>query len=931
MNTFTKFAEEDEITNHKIKALELNASQFQAQMKPLFNENTKLKQHVISLNCYIEERKLQLANLISDTGPNGEDRILIKAVADFKQICDLLEEEIIRLNNIIIDNNNAKSAFQLTIKQLKENLEKETERHFIEKQQLIDQNRKMNDYHKQQKLLSDQRQNHLQMKIEDLSSQIMQVKLNEQKLHKYYKEEIEIQTEKLNTELLQVKFEKQDQMEKFENERRAYLKQLEVLSSKLNQVKMELINEYEYKIQSQRMKMENQIQKLKEDCLEYKNQSLQYIEKNKILQFQIDRSQTYITSLEKDVQDQKYKIFLFDEQIKEKDAKILQKDILIDQLNEQIKKLKHDRNQPGTRENVRKQSLMIQSNKSQSPDKVQQQQKSNQQQKQVIRQREAIKQTSNPESLVQSSQKKTSIQKDEFTFQDTTIEQYVENNRQEIIQSIQQPSRQSIVEDQPIQQISIIKIVSNEAVSTFRNNEGLQKIQQNKSLQTTQRAQNISQEDFGVQCDLVEVDSNRSSFHSSEAQLARCKNEIIRLKEEFEFKLKCNQDEINDMQDLMKISKVKYEQIIEQMKRDFQKQLQQELQIKDQLISKLQQIINEKDQSIKNYIDSEQLYEILIEDLNLRLKQKDQEQLDLLKKFQEDIRQLQAENEIEQKRLLELSENLKQTHKQEMENLNNQHLLDQEQLLQERKKLREHQVDHEQFIKQTTNLLEQAKSKEYLLDSYRRELLKTNEIVKYLSLEIENFKKINNIFRTKNDYVPQNFLYNGMGFFPTEVQDKIKNKLNKVKQKQSIPSNISKDVYAMNFQLQKGSKMKPAKLASMTNNIQDFKQSKQDIKVKIEQMNENIDGLPKINQKNTQQLERSHSESKQQILNKNVRSKTQQDDYETNDPKKIIQDINQKELLLIQRSQLLLSQLNVTAEDYQKQNQRKQNFSTCKI
>ncbi|CAD8170458.1 unnamed protein product [Paramecium pentaurelia] len=935
MNTFTKFPEDDEITNHKMKALELNASQFQAQMKPLFNENTKLKQHVISLNFYMEERKLQLANLISDTGPNGEDRVLIKAVADFKQICDLLEEEIIRLNNIIIDNNNAKAAFQLNIKQLRENLQQETERHFIEKQQLIDQNKKLSDYHKQQKQLNEQRRNHLQMKIEDLCSQIMQLKLNEQRLHKQYKEELEIKTLKLNTELIQVKFEKQDQNEKFENERRSYLKQLEVFSTKLNEVKMELINEYEYKIQSQRMKLDNQIQKLKEDCQDYKNQTLQYIEKNKILQFQIDRYQPYVASLEKDIQDQKYKAFLFDEQMKAKDSKLLQKDILIDQLNEQIKKLKNDKTQPGTRENVRKQSTIVQAYKNQSPDKLQQQQKNNPQSqyRQVIKQREPIKQTSNPESAIQSSYKRSSIQKDEFTFEETTIEQYVENNRQEIMQSIQKQSRQSSVDDQPIQQIQIIKIVSNEASSTNRNNnDGLQNtsIQYNKSLQTTQRAWTI-QNDFGIQCDLIEIDSNTSSYYTSDAQLSRCKNEIIRLKEEFEFKLKCSQDEINDMQDLMKISQVKHEQLIESLKREFEQQLQQELLKKDLQISQLLETIKEKDQSIKSYIDSEQLYELLIEDLNLKLKQKDQQELELQTKFQENIHQLQIENEIEQKRLLELTENLKLNHKQEIENLNNQHLLDQEQLIQERKKLKEQQSDHEIFIKQTTDLLEQAKSKEYLLDSYRRELLKTNEIVKYLSLEIENFKKINNIFRTKNEHISQNFLYNGMGFLPTEVQDKIKNKMNKVKYKQSVPSNIPKDAYAMNFQLQKGSKMKPAKLASMTNNIQDLKYQKQEIKGKIEQLNDYNDGLPKINSKNVYELERSHSESKQKILNKNIRSKTQQEDYiEVNDPKRIIQDINQKELLLIQRSQMLLSQLNVTAENYQKQNQRKINYSTCK-
>ncbi|CAD8131640.1 unnamed protein product [Paramecium pentaurelia] len=767
------------------------------------------------------------------------------------------------------------------------------------------------------------------MKIEDLNSQIMQVKLNEQKIHKYYKEELEIKTLKLNTELAQVKFEKQDQLEKFEIERRSYLQQLEVFSTKLNEVKIELINEYEYKIQSQRMKMDNQIQKLKEESQDYKNQSLQYIEKNKILQFQIDKYQPYIVSLEKDVQDHKYKVFLFDEQIKAKDSKLLQKDILIDQLNEQIKRLKQDKTQPGTRENVRKQSSM---NKSSSPDKLQQQQKSYQQ-RQIIKQREPIKQTSNPESAVQSSHKRTSIQKDEFVFEETTIEQYVENNRQEIIQSINQRSRQSSIDDQPIQQIQIIKIVSNEVSSSNRNNDVLQNtiIQNNKSLQTTQRVWTI-QNDFSVQCDFIENSQNISSQYTSDSQLIKCKNEIIRLQEEYEFKLKSNQDQISDMQDMMKISQLKHEQQIDQLKKEFEQQLQQELLKKDQQIAQLEQIINEKDQRIKGYEESEQLYEVLIEDLNLKLQQKDQEQQQLLKKFQDDIQQLQSENAIELKRLLDLNENLKLIHKQEIENLNNQHKLDQEQLIQERKKLREQQIDHESFIKQTTDQLQQAKSKEYLLDSYRRELLKTNEIVKYLSLEIENFKKINNIFRTKNDHISQTFLYNGMGFLPTEVQDKIKNKMNKVKYKQSIPSNIAKDAYQMNFQLQKGSKMKPAKLASKTSNIQDFQNQKQEIKVRIEQLNDFNDGLPKINSKNVQEFERSLSESKQKTLNKQFRSKTQQEDQvEVNDPKRIIQDINQKELLLIQRSQMLLSQLNSTTENYQKQNQRKINYSTCKI
>jgi hypothetical protein len=39
---------------------------------------------------YIEERKLYLCKFLSDSGPNGEDYILEKAVGDLQQICTLV-------------------------------------------------------------------------------------------------------------------------------------------------------------------------------------------------------------------------------------------------------------------------------------------------------------------------------------------------------------------------------------------------------------------------------------------------------------------------------------------------------------------------------------------------------------------------------------------------------------------------------------------------------------------------------------------------------------------------------------------------------------------------------------------------------------------------------------------------------------------------
>ncbi|CAK74346.1 unnamed protein product (macronuclear) [Paramecium tetraurelia] len=933
MNSSIKFPENDEIANHKMKALELNANQFQAQFKPLFNENTKLKQHVIGLNFFIEERKLQLSNLINDTGPNGEDRVLVKAVADFKQICDLLEEEILRLNNTIVVNTNDNSKLQIVIKQLKEKLQCETDRFFQEKQSLIDQNRRLNEYHKQQSIHWEQNVNRMKMKIEDICSRNLQLDQKISNIHKHYKYQLEERSLIQNQLLMQLNLEKQEQLEKFEDERRSYLQQLEMFSNKLNENKAILINEYEYKIQSQKMKLENQIQKLTDDCSDYRTKFLNIIEKNKILQYQVERQVPQFEALEKEIQDQKYKVFLCDENLKTKEAILQQKQILIDQLNDQIKKLKQDKGLYGIREQSKKQGQNLHQNKTQSPDKIHQQTKQSQIQRQGTKQREPIKQPSNPDSQIHSSAQRKYQSKQDFTFEDTTIEQYVENNKQEMMQSMQQSkeqSRSSSVDETQNSPIPFIKIVNNQMQRTNNTDQFQQHLTgNNQSLSVTQGAWCLYNE-VGIQCDLNQI-IDSTVISNYEIQIAKLNDDFLRQKDEYEFHLKCKDDEIIGIQEQVKLQKIVFESNQEKKLKDIQRQQQEDLIQKDNAIKKLEQILIEKDAKIQMQLDSENIYQAMIDQLNNKLKQVGYGQNDLILKFQDDIKQMEVEHQIEQKRLLDVNEKLKQTHKQEIENLNNQHQLDQEQLIQEKTRLQEQQVEHEHYIRSTNDLLEQAKSKEFLLDNYRRELLKTNEIVKYLSLEIENYKKINNIFRSKNEHSSNNFLFNGMGFLPTEVQDKIKQKMNKAKQKKQ-PSNILKDVYAMNFQLQKGSKMKSAKLVAMNANSLDQKQQKLDIKFKLETLNELNESLPKINSKNVQECDRSASDRKHKIVHKNLRSKTQQEDYTDSDPKRILQDINSREILLIQSSQMLLSQIKF--QPCEKKNSsliKKNNHSTSNI
>ncbi|CAD8098371.1 unnamed protein product [Paramecium sonneborni] len=939
MNSSIQIPQNDDITQNKMKALELNANQFQAQLKPLFQENTKLKQHVIGLNFYIEERKLQLSNLINDTGPNGEDRVLIKAVADFKQICDLLEEELLRLNKTIVDNTNENSKLQIIIKQLKDKSQQETDRFFQEKQSFIDQNRRLSEYHKQESLNWESIQNRMQMKIEDLCSQIFQLEFIISKTHKHYKSQIEEKSLIMNHVVRQLNLEKEELMENFEVERRSYLQQLEIFSKKLNENKTALINEYEYKIQSQRMKLESQIQKLMEDCQDYRNQFLNTIESNKILQLQIERYIPQIATLEKDIQDQKYKVFLSEEIIRTKEAQILQQEKEINQLNEQIKKLNLEKAQLLIKDQQKRQGSIIQQNKTQSPDKAIQQNKNSQHQRQSIKYRDQIKYPIS-DSQINSTLKKKNTQKDENTFEETTIEQYVENNKQEILQSIQQSkqqSRSSSVDELNNSQLPLIKIVNNETQKSI-NTDYIQIIQteNNLSLQTTQKAW-ILQNDAEVQCNLIDF-INSSIISTYEQQITKLNNELHQLKNEYEIQLKLKEDQINEIYEQIKSQKSILEQNQEQQLKDIQKQQQDILKYqeddliqKENTIKQLELVINEKDVKIQKCLDQENIYRGMIEQLNEKHRQSGFSKNELILKFQDDMKQMENEHQIEYKRLLEVNEKLKEMHQQEIQNLNNQHQLDQEQLIQERTRLEDQKVEHEYYIRSTNDLLEQAKSKEFLLDNYRRELLKTNEIVKYLSLEIENFKKINNIFRSKNDHSNYNFLYNGMGFLPTEVQDKIKQKMNKVKQKNQS-NNILKDAYAMNFQLQKGTKMKYAKLVSMNAKNLDQKQLKQEIKFKLETFNELNESLPKINPKNFQECARTNSDRKLNQINKNLRSKTQQEDYMNSDSNRMIQDINQRELMLIQSSQQLLSQINSQTINKKNFNLiKKNNQSTSRI
>lgn len=63
--------------------------------------------------------------------------------------------------------------------------------------------------------------------------------------------------------------------------------------------------------------------------------------------------------------------------------------------------------------------------------------------------------------------------------------------------------------------------------------------------------------------------------------------------------------------------------------------------------------------------------------------------------------------------------------------------------------------------------------------------MKSTEIVKYLQLELENYKKLNNIFRPRQqNEAPQIGVgYNGLGFLPMELQDRLKSKMKNSKHK----------------------------------------------------------------------------------------------------------------------------------------------------
>lgn len=64
---------------------------------------------------------------------------------------------------------------------------------------------------------------------------------------------------------------------------------------------------------------------------------------------------------------------------------------------------------------------------------------------------------------------------------------------------------------------------------------------------------------------------------------------------------------------------------------------------------------------------------------------------------------------------------------------------------------------------------DQIVKKEKILETYKTELINTNELLKYLQLEFENYKKMNNIFKPRNDSPTY-----ANGFFPVEISDKIK-------------------------------------------------------------------------------------------------------------------------------------------------------------
>ncbi|CAD8193132.1 unnamed protein product [Paramecium pentaurelia] len=931
-STTSRIRDDNEDQNHRLKILEINAHQFYTQLKPLFAENTQLKQNLIELNVYIEERKMHLCKYLSDVGPNGEDLILIKAVGDLQQICDLIGDEIKRLRSQIVTQIEVQQSNEKCLKEVRSDLQKETERFLNEKQLLINQNTISQQAHKQIIENLKSKIDILLMKNEDLQSTLIRQSEVENKLRIKYRFQLEDEIKTLTNQLNNLKIAKQEEAEKYDQERRIYLKQLEQFSGKMKQVKQDIIDEYEYKMATQKVKFENQLKVTKQEISDLKYVNTQYLDKQKLWQLQ-----------QEVLIDQKYKLELQNNDLKSvisilEEKLIIQEELSIqaqNEINQQksaisvLKQSTNPKKKSVTGTQIYSQSPQKQQSKSQTPVLESRPQSHQLWQKAA----NAVKKQSKDNSKMTDSQKLTNNNQQQEQHQRIILEKktsfsndqtnlHNNSNTEDINQTIQIRKLGSIQEiqfehfssatlsqrgDQNQKFVQIATQTEEQINNQVPSSRG-----RISSIRKT-RQQFVQQYQFNHAETQYECELNDNDYFNFKLELlvSQLQNKIQSTQAMCDLKLEQKNQDIEELQNQLKSQKVNFDSQYKQIEIEMNLLHNEELESKNITIKNLKDIFDQNNDKIKELEETIKLFEINQENIHQKyediLNKKDQEIKDIENKMQEN--KLMAQQE--QSRLLQINQSQREQFQLELQNLQNQHTLDEQKIQQEQVKYLEEKITIEKTKQDNQQMLEQIQKKEFILENYKSELIKTNEVVKYLQLELENYKKLNNIFKQKDESGSQFITH---GFLSQEAQERIKQRLQKSKISKDNPKFgfQTKDVYSMNFQIQRKERMKHAKLGTLNTSFDDksiYSTQKNVFRFKL--MDDDSQGMLQINSRRMQsQDEKSNSEikKKQKQYKQNQRAKTQIGDY--SESKLLIQDIFEKEITVLNRSNQLLSQLN---------------------
>ncbi|CAD8107644.1 unnamed protein product [Paramecium sonneborni] len=921
-STTCRMPDDNEDQNHRLKILETNSNQFYAQLKPLFSENTQLKQNLIEINVYIEERKMQLCKYLSDVGPNGEDLILIKAVGDLQQICDLIGDETKRLRAQIVNQIEVQQEKEKCLKEIKLDLQREAERFINEKQRLIDQNTLSQQAHKQIIENLKQQNDILLMKNEDLQSALSRQSEIENALKIKYRFKLEDEIKSLTTKLNCLKISKQEEADKYDQERRIYLKQLEQFSGKLKQVKQDIIDEYEYKLATQKVKFENQFKLTKQEISDLKYSNSQLFEKQKLwhLQQEVLIDQKY--KLELQNKDFKSLISMLEEKLIIQEELTIQAQHEINQQKSAISVLKQSINQKKQNEQnyqiISQSSQKQQQSKSQTPIQESRTQSTQQQQKttNLKKQSKDNQKMTDSQKLVNhnSQEKKNLSQNSTYISTNTNTEQHNQTKQIKMLDSIQEiqyeqfsSTTQSQRAEQNLQLLDSFtqteESIFNQTVSSRGKNSSIRK---NRS----QFVQQFQYNHVGTQYDSELKDSDYFNF-KLELLVSQLQNKIQSTQAMCDLKLEQKNQEIEDLKNQLQSQQNNFEAQYKQMEIEMNLLHNEELESKILTIQNLKEIVDQNNDKINGLEEALKLFEINQENIHSKyediLSKKDQTIKDIENRMQED--KLMAEQE--QTRLLQINQNQREEFQLELQNLQNQHTLDEQKLQQEKLIYQEEKASIEKIKENNQLMLEQIKKKEFILENYKSELIKTNEVVKYLQLELENYKKLNNIFRSKDESSSQMITH---GFLSQDIQERIKQRLQKSKISKDNPKFgfQTRDAYSMNFQIQRKEKMKHVKLGTLNTSFDDknIYQTQKNI-FRFKMIDDDSQGMLQINTRRMQSQDdkfNSEIKLKQKCFKQNQRAKTQISDY--SESKLVIQDILEKEIPEQNRSNQLLSSLN---------------------